>query len=83
MAETKIDESQAVEASRLNELLGCPRQERDNVTDAERLKIVELFLQVVRERLDCLKEYDYVTQCDALEILETNLDAAIAECNGQ
>ena len=39
-----------------------------------------LLLAVVRERLDCLKNYGYVEPCEALETLETALNGAIAEC---
>jgi hypothetical protein len=41
------------------------------------LDTIHKFLLVVENRLDCLIDYGYVEECDALEILKDNLQAAL------
>lgn len=64
-------------------VVGLPVSERGNVTDAERLRSISLFLAVARGTLDGLMRYDYVQECAALDTLNMNLDAAISICNGE
>ncbi len=52
--------------------------ENSNIEDyAERLDAIHKHLLAVENRLECLRDYGYVSDCDALKLLQVNLNEAI------
>ena len=81
MSKSSLADKSNTDSGQVHGVVVPPVSERGNVTDAERLRSISLFLAVARGTLDGLMRYDYVQECDALNTLNMNLDAAISICD--